>query len=340
MKAYVTPTDGLRVRLSPSLNGKIVKTLKYRESVEIEKLIKDGWCKLIKTKPADPDMFVHGSYLSPDDPKPPYYVTPLSYSKINLHGSAGGWPPTPSQMKILRGNKVDAVLIPVYQPGYAHRHIGLMRESGVNHFVLRSVTPYIPRNGRDYALYSLPAVRAFTDAIGSTKVMLQLHNEPNLYAEGLDNWGTGAGYNRWFIDALKVFTKELPGVKIGFSPMSPGGAVPNVRYDERAFISSCMGAIEMCDWIAVHCYYGNADASDLTIPIQWWKKFAGSKPIVCTEAGPSLNRFVTVDGARNMFKKFAAAKVPAFAWILDGTGNASFEGQSWDRNNILLPGFG
>lgn len=336
MKAYVAATEGLRVRNAPSMDGKIIKTLKYRQPVEVDQIIKDGWCKLLGTSS---DLWVHGAYLVPTDPKLPF-VLPISASKINLHASAGGWPPTPSQMKIVKGNHVNAVLIPTYQPNYADRIIGLFRESGVEHFVIRSTTPYFPRNGADYAKLALPAVRAFTNAIGTTKVMLQIHNEPNLYAEGLDKWESGHSYNKWFIDAFNVFVKALPGIKVGFSPLSPGGSVPNVRYDERLFINACAGAIALCDWLAVHCYYGNTDASDLYIPIKNWKTYAQGKPIVCTEAGPSLNRQVTTEGVRNMFKAFAAVGVPAFAWILDAAGERSFEGQSWDRNNILLPAFG
>ena len=336
MKAYVAPRDGLRVRNAPSMEGKIIKNLVYRQQVEVDRIVKDGWSKLLNTSS---DLWVHGAFLVPSDPMLPF-VLPISASKINLHASAGGWPPTPSQIKLVKGNRVNAVFIPVYQPNFADRIVSLFREAGVEHFVLRSVTPYFPRTGAEYAKLALPAVRAFTTALGTTKVMLQLHNEPNLYAEGLDIWQIGANYNKWFIDAFNVFVRELPGIKIGFSPMSPGGSVLNVRYDDRLFLNGCKGAIDLCHWFAVHAYYGNSDASDLTLPIKNWKIYAQGKPIVCTEAGPSLNKQVTTEGARNMFKKFAAVGVPAFAWILDAAGERSFEGQSWDRNNILLPAFG
>jgi len=341
MRAYVAATDGLRVRTAPNLSkDNIKRTLKYRDTVEVEEIIND-WVKLVKTKADQPDLWVHGQYLSKTDPGAPF-VSPISASRVNLHMGAGGWSPDkpPNQLSIVQANKVSAMLVPCYHPEQASSIIGMFRSAGVEHFVLRAVAPYFPVKGAAFADMAIRALRPFVDAIGTKTFMVQLHNEPNLYAEGLDSWGDGKGFNKWFIDARNAIVKALPGARIGFSPMSPGGNVANVRQDEKAFIAQCKDAIEFCDWVAVHCYYGNPDASDLVIPIAWWQKFAGKKPILCTEAGPSLDRAVTINGAQAMFKAFAKVRVPAFGWLLDHTGNPHFEGQSWSRQGIVLPSFG
>lgn len=335
MRVYVKSTNGLRVRMSPTLDGKIYKTLKYRDSVEVEKIVPD-WCKLLNVKT---DLWVHGSYLSPTDPSASF-VSPVSYSRINLHTNAGGWSPDDRQLATVQANRTHAVLIPVYQPQVAAETISKFRQAGVEQFILRATAPYFPVKGGNFANMAIPRLRPFIEAIGGKSVMVQLHNEPNLYAEGLDSWVNGKGYNKWFIDSRNELVKAFPGIKIGFTPLSPGGAVPSVRADEKKFIEACGAAISISEWVAVHCYYGNGDASDLNIPIKWWKSFAQKKPIICTEAGPSLDRFVTVQGAKKMFKDFAAVGVPAFGWILDSTGNVNFNGQSWTRQGIVLPAFG
>lgn len=335
MRAYVIATDGLRVRKSPTLDGKIYKTLQYRDMVEVDRIAPD-WCKLINTPN---DLWVHGSYLSATDPAVPF-VSPISYSRINLHTNAGGWVPDDKQLAIVRANRVHAMVIPCYQPQVAHETITKLRQNGVEQFILRATAPYFPVKGANFAAMATYSLRPFIEAVGAKSVMVQLHNEPNLYAEGLDSWENGKGFNKWFIDARNLLVKTFPGIKIGFSPLSPGGAVANVRADERKFIEACTAAIAVSDWVAVHCYYGKPDASDLDIPIKWWKSFSQKKPIICTEAGPSLDRFVSVEGVRTMFKKFAGVGVPAFGWILDGTGNPHFDGQSWVKQGIVLPSFG
>lgn len=338
MRAYVIATDGLRVRKEPKLDGKILKKLPYRATLEVDRIVPGQWSKVISTTS---EMWVHGSYLSAIDPGAPF-VSPISYSRVNLHMGAGGWQPTdpPNQLKIVSANKVSAMFVPTYQPQQAAETIRLFRTAGVEHFVLRATAPFVPMKGANWGNMAIRSLRPFVDAIGGKSVMIQLHNEPNMYSEGLEVWGNGVGYNKWFIDARAEIVKAFPNAKIGFSPLSPGESIPNERFDEKQFIADCKQAISLCDWVATHCYYINADASDLAIPVAWWEKFAQGKPILCTEAGPVLNHFVTIEGATNMFKAFAKARKAAFAWILDHTKNPAFAGQSWSAQNIVLPSFG
>lgn len=338
MRAYVTATDGLRVRTEPNLNGKIYKKLKYRETVDVDRIVPDQWSKLLNTSS---DLWVHGNYLSTTDPGLPF-VSPIKASRVNLHMGAGGWSPTdpPNQLNIVASNKTHAMLVPTYHPEQAGEIIRLFRSAGVEQFVLRAVASTFPSRGGAWAAMAIPRLLPFVNALHTKTVMIQLHNEPNLYAEGLDSWGDGKGYNKWFADARNAIVQAIPGAKIGFSPLSPGGDVPNVRIDEITFLKACAGAIGLSDWFAVHCYYGNADANDLKIPIDRWKKYAQGKPIICTEAGPSLDRSVTIPGAQAMFKAFAKVNIPAFGWILDHTKNPHFAGQSWSAQGIVLPSFG
>lgn len=342
MRAYVNATLGLNVRLAPKTSGQFVRLATYGSVLEVDQIKRGVWSKLLNTTP---QQYAYGDYLQ-DTPPENVMVNSVSYSRINLHISAGGWPPKEPEKRTLQANKVQSVLIPAYEPNLADLMIRECRNAGVEQFVIRAVAPVFPKDGAEWARMAVPRVRAFSNALGTTAIMMQLHNEPNLTDEGYKTgWQDGAEYNRWYMRALRVFRVEFPGIKIGFSPMSPGFAIENRRAQEDSFYSKCKESIENSDWFAVHCYYGNPDAKDLVIPDAMWRRYAVktqtgrrvSIPIMCTEAGPSQWKQITNEGAARMFKMFADVRIPAFGWLLYSTGDKSFMGQSWAENNIVVP---
>lgn len=345
MRAYVNAKDGLYIRSEPKIDPKNIKgALVYGAAVDVDRVLKNEWSRILT---APEPRYVYGSFLSQQPPNEVFH-SPLSASRINLHASAGGWSPDDRECAIVRANNVNAVLICTYNPNVASQMIERFRTVGVEQFVLRATSPYIPKviNGdvvlaaKLWAREAVVRLKPFVSAIGGRSVMVQLHNEPNLSDEGLyTGWRTAKEFNTWFITAASVLRDAVSGIKIGFSPMSPGFAIPSRRIDENQFIAACYGAVSNSDWIAVHNYYGASDASDLTIPLTKWRGFAQNKPIVCTESGPSIGKYVTISGCLRMFKMFSAANIPTFGWILSATGAADFIGQGWKEQNIILPSF-
>ena len=85
---------------------------------------------------------------------------------------------------------------------------------------------------------------------------VEVHNEPNLTAEGLGAfWFEGAGFSHWLIAVLAELREKQPALKYGFPGLSPGGYIQNVRMDEAKFYAAARPATMQCDWIGVHCYW-------------------------------------------------------------------------------------
>lgn len=85
---------------------------------------------------------------------------------------------------------------------------------------------------------------------------VEVHNEPNLYAEGLGkSWIDGTSFALWLLVVLNELRQWQPSLKYGFPGLSPGGSIANVRMDETQFYTAAKYAINKCDWIGVHCYW-------------------------------------------------------------------------------------
>lgn len=344
MRAYVNATAGLNVRSEPRIAKNILYALPYGTAVDVDRIVVGEWSKLNNVTG---DRYCYGSFLR-KTATGEVFTPPISYTQINLHGSAGGWSPTDQEQATLLANRVNAVLIPTYNPQVASDMISKFRNAGVQHFILRATAPFIApvvngdivRAAKVWAEAAIARLKPFTNVLGTRGTMIQVHNEPNLSDEGLyTGWRTASEFSAWSTVVSSQIRDALEGVKLGFAPMSPGFAIPSRRITESVFIAACFNAIKASDWIAVHAYYGRSDASDLIIPLTMWRGFAQGKPIVCTEAGPSIGKQITIDGAQRMFKMFAAAKIPTFGWILGATQAQDFIGQGWAENHIVLPTF-
>jgi hypothetical protein len=87
----------------------------------------------------------------------------------------------------------------------------------------------------------------------------QVHNEPNLFDEGLDSsWADGAGFAAWFMDVRSALKAKFPQAQFGFPGLSPGGEVVEVRADAAVFLQAAVVATAAADWVGVHCYWASA----------------------------------------------------------------------------------
>lgn len=105
---------------------------------------------------------------------------------------------------------------------------------------------------------TFPDVKRAIDTLGlgPQRVLLELHNEPNLTMEGLGgSWGDGAAFNAWWLDLVTRYRQALPGFRMGFPGLSPGPAF-SARIQKYVFASGCLEAIRSADWIADHVYWG------------------------------------------------------------------------------------
>jgi hypothetical protein len=95
-------------------------------------------------------------------------------------------------------------------------------------------------------------------ALKGKEVALELHNEPNVVAEGLErSWADGATFSAWWSELLVKYRRALPGVPCIYPGLSPGYSVSGVKQDHVQFAEASRAAIEMADGLGVHVYWSN-----------------------------------------------------------------------------------
>lgn len=272
-------------------------------------------------------------------PQPPVgtWVPPLNAALYGGHINPGGYRPNNAELAVYARNHINYVLIPAYQTEAGH--ISALASVGVQHFIIRATISGGWDTADNFASRTLPILKSYAAALGgSINMMVVLGNEPNLVAEGWTHgWQNGRDYASWWLQVAGRYRPELPGVKLGFAPMSPGGDAAGVRMDERAFVAGCGAAIQSADFIATHCYWSRADASDLSAPTSMWRTQFGNKAVVVTETGPAIGSpNVTAQAIQHAHSVYAGLGIPATYWIMDGSGVADFANASWKDLNITV----
>lgn len=117
--------------------------------------------------------------------------------------------------------------------------------------------------------------------------LIEIHNEPNLTAEGLGySWADGAEFNAWYLDVLGRYRAIFPGARFLFPGLSPGGAVPGIKADSWRFIEACRPAIEASDGLACHVYWATQAGWPMSRALDelvQYRQMFGNKPLYVTE---------------------------------------------------------
>lgn len=133
-------------------------------------------------------------------------------------------------------------------------------------------------------------VRRTLDAIGpklKTEVAVELHNEPNLVAEGWGkSWQTGRNFSNWFIELVGRYWDVLPNVRYMFPGLSVGDDVPGVRLNDLKFFQDSLPALWHSNGYGVHAYWqagglenglGAVDRYKSMVPgLRYWVTEAGN----------------------------------------------------------------
>lgn len=331
--------DTLNIRATP--NGTIIGRLNAG-AVVTPKGITGGWAQL------GDGLFVSADWLIEIDqpaPPPPIPVPPtgwrlpFSAADRGVHGSAGGWTPDARQIDLVRRNNVKIVFIAAYEAGCAWQ-IAQFRQAGVEHFVFRACTHSEYDDVPDAATFvarTLPILKEYAAALNTTEgMMIAIGNEPNLYKEGLSyRWANGAEFAAWWAAVATAYRAALPGCKVGFPALSPGGSVEEVRVDESTFLREAKYALDRTDWAGVHWYWTDPNAPFwLVLPALRWQQQFGALPLVVTEAGPADASYSTSDAVRRTYEEFAKVGIPCMSWLLNGAG--SWKNAAWDERGIVL----
>jgi murein DD-endopeptidase MepM/ murein hydrolase activator NlpD len=101
-------------------------------------------------------------------------------------------------------------------------------------------------------------VRRALTALQGKQIVVELHNEPNLTAEGLGNsWANGRIFNDWWLDLLWRYRQGFPGVPFIYPGLSPGSTVSGIKLDHIQFLEASREAVEAADGLGLHLYWSN-----------------------------------------------------------------------------------
>lgn len=187
------------------------------------------------------------------DPEP----APLGQARIGLHASAD---PGISQAEIdefalMRPGMIK--LLSFHDPAAVQK---LAAAHANARWIVRAFLSFGGRNisPAQFLNDTVSDVRRTLNFLQNKDVVVELHNEPNLVAEGLgSSWSDGASFARWWLEVLGLYRQALPGVRFIYPGLSPGAAVSNLKQDHIQFIEASRAAVDAADGLAVHLYWSN-----------------------------------------------------------------------------------
>jgi GH24 family phage-related lysozyme (muramidase) len=271
-----------------------------------------------------------------DAMKPIPIVNVESKAKVGLHGSAdGSW-----------GNAILGATQSMVRKGRIEAYKGLSTEHPDTADVLREINPDIFIMIRMMAKVNTdrPLVSDFlADTLQSCErwaekgiTFIEVHNEPNLTDEGLGVWKDGSEFADWFNQVASALRDRIPGVKVGWPGLSPGGDIPDRRAAALPFFEQAQSAVENADWIGAHCYFRNyAERVSLSGGQYYRHYMKGDKPILITEfSNPGEH---TVKDAKalsyiNYWTELDPVVHSAYSFI--STASSGFPHEVWSGSSI------
>jgi hypothetical protein len=195
----------------------------------------------------------------------------------------------------------------------------------------RVITPY------QFVQDTVADVRRTLDAIGpkdKDHLAIELHNEPNLVAEGLGtSWDSGREFAPWWIELVARYRAVLPGIRYMYPGLSPGPVQAMVRENDLKFLQESLKAVWQSNGYGIHSYWqaGNGPASGLTIVDNYIRVFPHLRCWVTeaakTDAGtPAQFAHDYLEFARLLATRPTVRGVTFFA---ASATNPDFESQTW-----------
>lgn len=238
-----------------------------------------------------PDILTALFYERQSSPPPP---TPTGNALLGLHASADPsiLPAEIAEFATLQPGVIKVMSlhdpVAIAQLAAAHptaRWIVRAYISGQEGGKPRAISP------TQFVTDTINDVRRTLDVLRGREVVVELHNEPNLRAEGMGGgvWADGKQFNAWFIQVLSAYRVQLPGVKFMFPGLSPGGTIIQdgltFRVDNQIFATDCTQAIAAADALGIHAYWNSNDAPLPTaLAVVDWYLAKFGKDIWITEA--------------------------------------------------------
>lgn len=286
--------NGVRVRTGQGTQHAIITTLNITQTIEVDETYRRmlGTQHWVHTVLNGKLAFVRGDLVR-ETSAPPTFTWPYEKPTPGAQGPSNpdmAHYTEPVYFEIKR-SKLPAVKL-LANADVNGSVIDRLKADGVEVVVVRvlnTIDASKAKTGREYCEEVIePTLRLYNAGAR----YFEIHNEPNLYAtpnfqgEGMGiSWQNGAEFARWWLEARDYLKTRLPGAFFGFSAMSPGAAIPNVRYDPERFMREASAAIEQADFICCHTYWDDISSS-LYMAVDEVKRFCQAyphKPAMLTE---------------------------------------------------------
>ncbi len=155
---------------------------------------------------------------------------------------------------------------------------------------------WVVRTFLDFGGRNISPQQFFNDTISDTErtlgilqgkdVVIELHNEPNLTAEGMGNtWKDGFAFKDWWLQLLDLYRKRLPTYRFIYPGLSPGASVRGIKMDHVEFVEASRDAIKAANGLGVHIYWSDVYPMTTALGVldDYINRFRGV-PIWITEA--------------------------------------------------------
>jgi hypothetical protein len=209
-------------------------------------------------------------------------------------------------------------------------------------WIVRAFLDFGNRNisPKQFYEYTFNDVNRALKKLQGKSVVVELHNEPNLTAEGLlASWKNGAEFSQWWLELLRLYRLAFPGIKFIYPGLSPGPSIANNKVDHIQFVESCRKSVEAADGLGVHLYWSNVYPMSRSLEVldDYLNRFRG-KAIWITEASNNKAGTTPAQKARQYLDFWHALQkrpmVKGVTFFVASASNPAFAEEIWVGRGI------
>jgi hypothetical protein len=226
----------------------------------------------------------------PEDNIPP---SPVGDALIGLHARADGGHISNEEVAEFSASRADVIKVLSSHSAESVTRLAQERPNAV--FIIRAFLSFRDSDGGmrfispdQFFNDTITDINRTIAAIGDDrKIHLEIHNEPNLYEEGLgSSWMDGGQFTDWLLVVRRMYEEVLPeSIEYIYPGLSPGPSIGGIRQGHIQFMNDSAAAVEACDSLGVHLYWSQAMPMTQAYAVlnTYISRFPG-KPIWVTEA--------------------------------------------------------
>ena len=210
------------------------------------------------------------------------------------------------------------------------------------HWIVRAFLEFGGRNisADDFVRFTLSDTERTLALLSGRPVVVELHNEPNLVAEGYQStWQSGTEFAAWWLEILAQYRTALPNTQFIYPGLSPGNDINGVRSGHLDFLEQSRAAVDAADGLGLHLYWGRAGSmQDALATLDEVIALFPDKPIWITEASYNAGGISDEQRSAEYLAFVEALKsrptVQGVTFFVASASNPDFEPETWVGKNI------